>query len=390
MTTKRDYYEILGISHSASDEEIKSAYRKLAMQYHPDRNQGNKEAEDKFKEVAEAYEVLSDPNKKSMYDRFGHDGLKGGGFGGGFHDPFDIFREVFGSGFGSIFDDFFGTRSERFSRRDKNRGRDLQIKLKLRLEEIASGITKQLKIKKLIACESCNGSGLRKGSQASTCPQCQGSGEVRQVSQSLFGRFVNITTCPRCVGRGTIITDPCQTCRGEGIVHGEDFVEVNVPPGVADGNYMTIRGKGNFGPNGGPPGDLIIVMTEQTHDFFTRNGSDVIFDLLLSYPEVSLGTEVEIPTLEEEGEGKERRNKLVKINVPPGTQSGKVFRLKGKGFPELNSYRNGDLLVQIKVWTPTKLSQREKELLDELLQSENILPPKKKGFFNKVKEALNI
>ncbi|UCF63099.1 MAG: molecular chaperone DnaJ [bacterium] len=390
MATKRDYYEVLGVNRSATEEEIKTAYRKLAMKYHPDRNQGDKEAEDKFKEVAEAYEVLRDRNKRSMYDRFGHDGLKGGGFGGGFHDPFDIFREVFGGGFGSIFEDFFGGRSERGGRRDQRRGRDLQIRLKLTLEEIAAGVTKQLKIKKLVPCETCSGSGLKAGTQPSSCPQCQGSGEVREVSQSIFGRFVNIASCPRCAGRGTIITDPCTTCRGEGLVHGEDQVEVTVPAGVSEGNYMTVQGKGNSGPNGGPAGDLIVVMEEQSHPFFTRNGNDVVLELNLSFPDVAIGMEIEIPTLEIEGKGKNSKNKMVKISIPAGTQSGKVFRLRGKGIPELNAYRKGDLLVEVRVWTPTKLSTREKELLEELSQSENFQPPKKKGFFEKVKEALNI
>jgi molecular chaperone DnaJ len=347
MATKRDYYEILGVNRSATDDEIKKAYRSLAMQYHPDRNQGDKEAEDKFKEVAEAYEVLADPNKRSAYDRFGHDGLKGGGFGGGFHDPFDIFREVFGGGFGSIFDDFFGGRSERGGRRDQRRGRDLQIRLKLTLEEIASGVTKQIKIKKLVPCDTCSGSGLKEGTQPATCPQCQGSGEVREVSQSLFGRFVNIASCPRCVGRGTIITEPCSSCRGEGLMHGEDQVEVNVPAGVSEGNYMTVQGKGNAGPNAGPPGDLIVVMEEKSHPFYTRNGNDVILELNLSFPDVAVGTEIEIPTLETEEEGKDKKNKVVKINIPAGTQSGKVFRLRGKGLPELNTYRRGDILVEI-------------------------------------------
>jgi molecular chaperone DnaJ len=390
MTAKRDYYEVLGINRRAAADEIKSAYRKLAMKYHPDQNQGNKEAEEKFKEVAEAYEVLSDPNKKNLYDQYGHDGLKAGSFGGGFHDPFDIFREVFGSGFGSIFDDFFGARGDRSRRRDQQRGRDLQIKLKLSMEEIASGVSKQLKIKKQVACETCGGSGLKSGSQPSTCPNCQGSGEIREVSQSLFGRFVNVASCPRCNGRGSIITDPCESCRGEGLAHGEDVVDVDIPAGVSDGNYMTVRGKGNVGPNNGPAGDLLVVMVEKPHDFFIRNGNDVIYDLYLSFPDAALGTEVEIPTLEIEEEGKDDQNKLVKITVPAGTQSGKVFRLRGKGIPELNAYRKGDLLVQVKVWTPTKLSPKEKEILEELNSSENLNPPKKKGFFNKVKEALNI
>ena len=390
MTTKRDYYEILGVERSGSDEDIKTAYRKLAMKYHPDKNQGNKEAEEKFKEVAEAYEVLRDQNKRNLYDRFGHDGLKGGGMGGGFHDPFDVFREVFGSGFGSIFNDFFGSGSGRGGRRDVRRGRDLQIRLKLTYEEIAAGVSKQIKVKKLVACDTCSGSGLKSGQKPATCPQCQGSGEMRQVSQSLFGRFVNITSCSRCGGSGTIITDPCQTCRGEGLIHGEETIEVSVPAGVADGNYMTLEGKGNKGPNNGPAGDLIVVMQEQSHPFFTRNGSDVIFELNLSFPEVALGTEVEIPTLELETKDNEKYNKLVKITVPEGTQSEKVFRLRGKGFPELHSYQRGDLLAEVKVWTPTKLTSREKEILEELLESENIHPPKKKGFFQKVKEALNM
>jgi molecular chaperone DnaJ len=390
MTTKRDYYEILGVSRSATEDEIKKAYRNLAMKYHPDQNQGDKEAEDKFKEVAEAYEVLMDRNKRSAYDRFGHDGLKGGGFGGGFHDPFDIFREVFGSGFGSIFDDFFGGRSDRGGRRDQRRGRDMQIRLKLTLEEIASGVTKQLKIKKLVSCDTCSGSGLKEGTQPATCPQCQGNGEVREVSQSIFGRFVNIASCPRCAGRGTIITEPCVTCRGEGLIHGEEQVEVTVPPGVSEGNYMTVQAKGNAGPNAGPPGDLIVVMEEKSHPYYTRNGNDVILELNLSFPDVAVGTEIEIPTLEIEEEGKEKKSKVVKITIPAGTQSGKVFRLRGKGLPELNTYRRGDLLVEVRVWTPTKLSTRDKELLEELSQSDNFQPPKKKGFFDKVKEALNI
>ena len=346
MTSKKDYYDILRVSKTASADEIKSAYRKLAMKYHPDQNQGNKEAEESFKEVAEAYEVLSNAEKKSMYDRFGHDGLRGGGMGGGFHDPFDLFREVFGGGFGSIFEDFFGTRTSQSRRSNQRRGTDLQIKLKLSLEEIASGVTKQVKIKKQVSCDGCDGSGLKSGSEPATCPQCQGNGEVREVSQSLFGRFVNITSCSRCGGRGTIITNPCEKCRGEGIIHGDDMVEINVPAGVADGNYLTIQGKGNTGPNKGPSGDLIVVMEEEKHKFFTRNGNDVIYELPVSYPDAALGTEVEIPTLELKEEKDNKINKVVQISIPAGTQSGKVFRLRGKGLPEVNAYRTGDLLVQ--------------------------------------------
>jgi molecular chaperone DnaJ len=392
MATKRDYYDILGVGRSATADEIKSSYRKLAMKYHPDQNQGDKGAEEKFKEVAEAYEVLKDPDKRARYDRFGHEGVKGGGYaGGGFHDPFDVFRDVFGGGgFGSIFDEFFGGGSGRSRRQDRQRGNDLQVKLKLTLEEIATGTTKNIKVKKQVVCHTCDGSGMKSGSQPVTCPVCRGSGEVRQISQSILGRIVNVTTCSRCGGRGTIITDPCPDCRGEGREHGEATVKVKVPAGAADGNYMTVRGEGNVGPNNGPSGDLIVVMEEKSHKFFSRNGNDVIYELYLSFPQVALGAEVEVPTLEMENVDGQKENKLVMISIPPGTQSGKVFRLRGKGLPEVNSYRKGDILVQVKVWTPEKLNQREKEILEELAQLENVNPPKKKGFFEKFKEAFNI
>ncbi len=390
MATKRDYYEILSISRSASGDEIKSAYRKLAMKYHPDKNQGDKEAEEKFKEIAEAYAVLKDPEKKARYDRFGHEGLSGaagagaGGFGFDFNDPFSIFEEVFGFG------DIFGGRSRRSRGSRQQRGRDMQVKLKLSLEEIAAGVTKNIKVKKQTVCETCSGSGAKEGAKPVTCSVCQGSGEVREVSQSLFGRFVNVTACSRCNGKGTIITDPCETCRGEGRVHGEETIEVTVPPGVSEGNYMTLRGKGNVGPNGGPAGDLIVVMEEKSHDFFTRNGNDVLYELPISFPEAALGSDAEIPTLEMEDVDGGRQNKMVKINIPAGTQGGKVFRLRQKGLPEVNAYRKGDLLVQVKIWTPTRLSDRERELMEELGRMENFHPPRKKGFFEKFKEALNI
>ncbi|NIW80799.1 MAG: molecular chaperone DnaJ, partial [Calditrichae bacterium] len=309
---KRDYYEILNVSRNASQDEIKSAYRKLAMKYHPDRNQGNKDSEEKFKEVSEAYEVLSNSQKRQMYDNFGHEGLKGTGAGpggGGFHDPFDIFREVFGGGLGSIFDDFFGGGGARTRGRSyRQRGSDLQIKLKLSLEEIATGVKKKIKVNKLVNCSTCNGSGQKSGSQSSTCPTCQGSGEVRQVSQSLFGRVVNVTTCPQCRGEGKVITDPCPTCRGEGRDRGEEAVEFNIPPGVNTGNYLTLEGKGNVGPRGGPAGDLIIAIEEKEHPVFMRHGNDIVFDLYLSYPQAATGTEVQIPTIQLDSNGK---------NLPP-------------------------------------------------------------------------
>jgi molecular chaperone DnaJ len=398
--TKRDYYEILNVSRNASQDEIKSSYRKLAMKYHPDKNPGDHEAEEKFKEVAEAYEVLNNPEKRRRYDAFGHDGLRGAaGGGGGFHDPFDIFREVFGGGFGSIFDDFFGGSggARGRGRSYRQRGSDLQIKLKLSLEEIATGIKKKVKVNKLINCEECGGTGQKTSSQSSTCPTCQGSGEVRQVSQSLFGRFVNVTTCPQCHGEGNVITDPCPTCRGEGRDRGEETVEFNIPAGVSTGNYLTLEGKGNVGPRGGPAGDLIVAIEEKEHPFFERHGNDILFHLYLSFPQAAIGLEVEIPTIQANSGGKKLSEddpahyKKVKIHVPPGTQPEKVFRLRGKGIPELNGYGKGDLLVQVKVWVPTKLSAKEKELLEELGEQENMQPSEKeKGFFQKVKETLNL
>ena len=397
MANKRDYYEVLGVSRTATAEEIKAAYRKLAMQYHPDRNPGDKEAEEKFKEVAEAYEVLSDPEKRRRYDSFGHEGVgAGGGFGGFEHvDLSEALRIFMEEAFG--FGDFFGTGTRRRRGTRATRGSDLQIKLKLSLEEVASGTRKKVKLTKLMVCPSCKGSGQRKGTQPRTCPTCQGQGEVRQVSQSLFGRFVNITTCPQCRGEGKIVSDPCQTCRGEGVIRGEETMEIEVPAGVATGNYLTLRGKGNAGPRGGPNGDLIVYFEEKEHPLFVRHGNDVLYDLYLSFPQAALGADVEIPTLELDPENKKlpaeniQRYKRVKIHVPPGTQPGKVFRLRGKGIPEVNGYRRGDLLVQIKVWVPTRLTPREKELLEELAELENVKPPRKgKSFFQKFKEAFNI
>lgn len=397
MAAKRDYYEVLEVSREASQEEIKSAYRKMAMKYHPDRNQGNSEAEEKFKEVAEAYEILISPEKRQRYDRFGHEGVKGG-MGGFDFEHFDladalrIFMEE-GFGFGDIFG---GGRGGRRGSRQQ-RGTDLQAALQLSLEEIATGVKKKIKINKLIVCQTCNGSGHKAGSQPKTCPTCQGNGEVRQVSQSIFGRFVNVSTCPQCRGQGKIITDPCPTCRGEGRDRGEETVEVDIPAGVSNGNYITLTNKGNAGPRGGPNGDLLAVIQEKEHPLFVRHGNDIVYEHYASFPDLALGIEAEIPTIKVEESGKELpeenpdRYRKVKIEIPPGTQPGKVFRLRGKGLPELQSYHKGDLLIQIKVWVPTKLSQQEKKLLKELAKAENIIPPQKgKNFFQKFKEVLNI
>ncbi len=396
MATKRDYYEVLGVSREASQDEIKAAYRKLAMKYHPDQNQGNKDAEEKFKEVAEAYEILSHAEKRQRYDRFGHEGVGSGvgDFDFSHFDLSDALRIFMQEGFG--FGDIFGGGRRRGGPRQEA-GRDLQVTLQLSLEEIAAGVTKKLKIVKLVRCDECRGSGLKSGAQPSTCPTCQGRGEVRQVSRSIFGQFVNVSTCPQCRGAGRIITNPCSTCRGDGRVRGEEMVEVKIPAGVATGNYLTVREKGDVGPRGGPSGDLHVVIEEKEHPLFVRHGNDVIYDLYLSFPELALGVEKDIPTLAVDKDGKElppedtNRYQQVRIHVHPGTQPGKVFRLRGKGLPELQSYQKGDLLVQVKVWVPTKLNPREKELLQELSEMENMQPPKKgKSFFQKFKEALNI
>lgn len=395
MAAKRDYYEILGVSRGASADELKSAYRKLAMQYHPDKNPDNKEAEEKFKEVGEAYEILKDPGKRQRYDQFGHEGVTGGG---GFDfDHFDLsdalrmFMEQ-GFNFGDIFGGGGGGRRSR-----KQQGRDLQVTLKLSLEEIAVGITKKIKLNKLVNCETCRGSGQKAGTRARSCPTCKGHGEVRQVAQSIFGRMVNVTTCPDCRGSGEVISDPCPTCRGEGRDRAEELIEVEIPAGVANGNYLSVRGKGDAGPRNGPSGDLIVAIQEKEHDLFVRHGSDVVYDLYISYPDAALGKEVYVPTLIVDSEQKSlpesdtSRYEQVKIQIPAGTQPGKVFRLRGQGIPEINSHRKGDLLVQVRVWVPTKLNPNEKKAIKNLQDSENITPPKKgKGFFQKFKEAFQV
>jgi molecular chaperone DnaJ len=374
----RDYYEILGVQRDASTEEIKKAYRKLAMEYHPDRNPGDKSAEEKFKELAEAYEVLKDPEKRSRYDRFGHSGLKEGftGFPDFGFDLADALRTFMSEGFG--FGDFFdlGRRSTRARNR---RGRDLQLKLKLTLEEIATGVQKKIKLKKWVLCESCRGSGAAPGTSSTTCYQCHGTGEVRQVSQSLFGQFINITTCPRCHGEGKTLKEACKACNGEGRVQGEKIITVEIPAGVSTGNYLTVRGEGNVGPKGGPAGDVIIFIEESEDKNFERHGDDIIYNLPLSFSQVALGADIEVPTL----------NGRAKLHIPPGTQSGKILRMRGKGIPHLHSHGRGDQLVRVVVWTPTKLTAKERKIFEELEKSENCRPPQgDRGFISKIKDAI--
>jgi molecular chaperone DnaJ len=387
---KRDYYEILGINKTASIEEIKTNYRKLAMQYHPDRNPDNHEAEEKFKEATEAYEILSDQDKRSRYDRFGHQGTRMGQDYGSYtdiHDIFSHFADIFsGGGGGSIFDDFFGggnSRRRGSQRRSVGeRGGDLKIQLPLTMEEIATGVEKTLKLKKHVVCKSCNGSGAKAGSGSTTCPTCNGSGQVRHVQRSMFGQFVNISACSTCNGSGQVIREKCESCFGEGRIHGEEQVKVNIPAGVENGNYLPLRSKGNAGRQGGDAGDLIVIISEKEHQHFVRQNDDVLYQLMISFPSAVLGDEYEVPTLY----GTE------KIKIAAGTQPGTVIRLREKGIPHLNSNSKGNQLVYINVFVPASVSGKEKTTVKELAQSENFRPKKKgsgkeKDFFDKVKDV---
>jgi molecular chaperone DnaJ len=372
----RDYYEVLGVSRNADSNELKKAYRKMAMELHPDRNPNDKQAEEKFKEISEAYEVLSDPQKRRRYDQFGKGGLKGssGGFGGfdfgGFHDPFDIFREVFGGGFGDIFGMGGGRK-----RTTVQRGADLRVTLKLTLEEIANGVSKKIKLRKYVVCDSCQGTGSAKGTGTVVCPMCHGAGEVAYRQ----GFFTVSRTCSRCQGEGKIIEKPCAVCHGEGRTKGEASVDVEVPAGVAEGQYLTIRNSGNVGPRGGPNGDIIVVLQEKPHDLFERLGDDIVYNMYLSFTQAALGDEVVVPTL----------NGRAILNIAPGTQSGKILKMRGKGIPHLQGHGYGDQLVRVMVWTPTKLSEKEKKLFRELSESDALKPPKPdKSFFEKVKETI--
>ena len=361
---KRDYYEVLGIDKSASANDIKRAYRKLAIQYHPDKNPGDKDAEEKFKEAAEAYSVLSDPDKKARYDQFGHAGLGGAAGGGGFNgagmdmnDIFSMFGDIFGGGgFGG-----FGGRGA--SHPMKNRGTDLRVKVKMNLQEIASGITKKFKLKKYVPCPHCNGSGAE-GNAMETCPDCKGSGRVIRTQQSFFGMMRTEVPCPRCSGEGKIIKNKCSHCNGDGIVMGEEVVEVNIPAGVHDGMQLSMRGKGNAGKRNGIAGDLLILVEEEQHPTLVRDGSDLIYSLLLDIPTAVLGGQAEIPTIE----GK------AKITIEPGTQPNKVMRLRGKGLPALNGYNRGDIIVNISIYIPETLSKDEKKAFENFRKSENFMP----------------
>lgn len=382
----RDYYEILGVERNASDADIKRAYRKLALKYHPDRNPDDKEAETKFKEAAEAYEILSSPEKRQRYDRYGHQGVRGNGAGGaGFQDINDIFSafsDIFGSS-GSIFDEVFGGGRPRSRRRNGRAGGDLRIKLPLTLTEISEGTEKKIKVRKFVKCDPCSGSGAEAGKEGySSCPTCQGSGEVRQVTRSVFGQFVNVQTCPTCQGEGRIINDRCKSCNGEGRQKGEETITITVPPGVLEGNYLTLRGAGNAGIRGGATGDLRVEIEEVSNEYFTREGLDIYYDLYISFPDAALGTEVEVPTLK----GRAR------LDIDSGMQSGKILRMRGRGLPELNGNRRGDQMVRINVWTPQHLTEEERDFFEKYRESPSFTPKPdkeddKRSFFSKVKDV---
>lgn len=388
--SKRDYYEVLGVQKGAGADEIKKSYRKIALQYHPDRNPGNKESEEKFKEAAEAYDVLSNPDKKAQYDRFGHAGMggAGGGYGGQggpggmrMEDIFQNFGDIFGNDmFGSMFGNQGGG-----GRRQGSRGANLRIKLKMDFSEIANGANKKIKVKKHVACQFCNGSGAKDKNSIQSCGTCGGSGQVRRVTNTFLGQMQTVTTCPSCNGEGSTITHKCGSCKGEGRTYGEETLSLDIPAGVADGMQLSMQGKGNAGERGGSPGDLLLVVEEEKHEHLTRHELDVVYQLHISFPEAVLGMNAEVPTID----GK------AKIKIPAGTQSGKIFRLKGKGFPAFQSYEKGDQLIEVNVWSPQTLTSEERDIMERLSHSPNFKPgPEAKGerehdrsFFDKLKDA---
>ncbi|HBF87417.1 MAG TPA: molecular chaperone DnaJ [Bacteroidales bacterium] len=381
--SKRDYYEILEVSKNASKDEIKKAYRKMAIKHHPDKNPNDKSAEEKFKEAAEAYEVLSNDDKKRRYDQFGHAGVGGasggsGGYGGGmsmddiFSNFGDIFGDVFGGGFGG-----FGGRG-RQSRR-VNKGTNLRVKVKLNLNEIATGVEKKIKVKKYVSCKTCDGSGAVPGSKHTECSTCHGQGQVITVTNTILGQMQSARTCPTCGGEGKIITQKCTSCYGEGIMQDEEVVNIKIPAGVGEGMQLSVSGKGNAARRGGMNGDLLVLIEEEKHEELIRDDNDLLYNLFISIPDVTLGATVEIPTLE----GK------VKIKIDPGTQPGRILRLRGKGLTDVNAYRKGDLLVKVNVWIPSAISKEEKKIFEKLQSSPSFIPnpsSSEKSFFEKMKE----
>ena len=376
---KRDYYEVLGISKGAAQDEIKKAYRQQALKYHPDKNPGDNEAEEKFKEAAEAYEVLSDTQKRQKYDQFGHAAFQNGGAGGfsggmTMEDIFSQFGDIFGSfgGFGGF--GGFGSGS----RGTVSKGSNLRVKVKLSLDEVARGVEKKIRVKKYVACDACEGSGAKHGTAKSTCSTCHGSGQVTRITNTFLGQMQTASTCPSCHGEGTTISQKCESCYGEGIVKNEEVIKINIPAGVAEGMQVKMSGKGNAARRGGVNGDLLVIIQEDKHPELTRDGSDLLYNLYLSIPQATLGTTVEIPTVD----GK------AKIKIEAGTQPGRILRLRGKGLPEVNGYGKGDLLVHINVWIPKQLEKEERKLFEKMEQSDTFTPRPDKsehGFFNRMK-----
>lgn len=386
MATKRDYYEILGVSKSASDEELKKAYRKLALKFHPDRNPDDKEAEEKFKEAAEAYEVLSNKDKRARYDQFGHAGVDGQpGFGGGnmnMDDIFSMFGDIFGGGGFGGFSGFGGGGSRSRGGKRVNKGSSLRIKVKLTLEDIEKGVEKKIKVNKFVTCNSCHGSGAKSGSDMINCTQCHGSGYITQVQRTILGNMQTQSVCPSCQGEGKIIKDKCPTCHGEGIVKAEEVLTINIPAGVSDGMQLSFSGKGNAGVRNGINGDLIVSIEELPHEHFERDGNNICHQTYITVTDAIIGTTIEVPTL----------GGQAKFKIEQGMSSGKVYRLRGKGFPDVNGYGRGDLLVRVDVWIPKEYTKEEKKILEGLKDSPNFKPnpsAKDRSFFEKMKNMFS-
>ncbi len=371
-----DFYATLEVERSASDDDIKQSYRRLAMQYHPDKNAGSKESEEKFKELSEAYDVLRDPQKRAAYDRYGEAGLRGGGGGGGFHhvdmsEALNIFMRDFGLG------DLFGGGQRQQS--GPRSGADLKIDLRLSLAEVAAGVTKEIKIKLLDPCDRCGGAGAEPGTKPARCTTCAGQGEVRRSQRSFFGQFVSVAPCPTCGGEGVMITSPCKSCRGEGRQRGEHSIPITVPAGVSTGQYMHLRGVGNAGARGGPRGDLVVLFDVDDDERFERDGEDLYTEVLLTFPQAVRGADVEVAGIAGP----------ITLHIPQGTQSGQVFQLRGRGLPRVNASGTGDLHVRVQLWTPTDLTADEKRVIDELAKVHSPVPEgRNKGFWAKMKEAL--
>ena len=381
--TKRDYYEILGVNRNSSAEEVKKAYRKLAIKYHPDKNEGDAQAEEMFKEAAEAYEVLSNQDKRARYDRFGHAGVSnnaGPGAGGNMSmdDIFSNFGDIFGNEF-NPFESFFGGGRSGGGQRSMFKGSNLRVKVKLKLDEVAKGAEKKLKLKKWVGCDTCMGSGAENAQSTSTCHNCQGTGQIKRVTNTFLGQMYTTTTCPTCMGEGRIITNKCKSCHGEGRVQGEEVVTINIPGGVMEGLQLSVSGKGNAAPKGGIPGDLVVVIEEEQHPVLRREGHDIVYDLKLNFADASLGTTVEVPTID----GK------ASIQIPAGTPGGKIFKLKGKGIPDLDSRGKGDELVYVHIWVPASINKEEKEMLEKMRELESFKPQASKeehSFWGRMKD----